>query len=396
MRFCKVLDTFFIILLINSAYCDSENKYSDSKKPSDACNGKENDQNDYCSKLEAKKLTRLDGVEVGFSREVKVEGDKILHLSTLNMKPLLFEIKDFLTKKECSHIISLATKVGIKSSVTHQETNVDGIRIMDNNGDKMLDITEMKITIEDNYDIYLDDADIRTLYADLEIDPNKDDIVTKDEMLKLSPKDLRAYLNNLVTTSPIKKSRFSEQAWIFPNEHKDKLLDTITDRLKNILELPPVLIDKYNAIQVVHYGRHGHYNAHQDSGSTDQPCCHLHSNKKCSICRYLTFMLYLNDVEEGGETAFPIANNETFNIHTFRQSGNTHLNSRCNQANLRVKPELGKAVIWYNHLVDEETGWLGDLDDYTWHGGCPVTKGTKWIMNRWINVSPDREIDLRI
>lgn len=28
--------------------------------------------------------------------------------------------------------------------------------------------------------------------------------------------------------------------------------------------------------------------------------------------RYLTVLYFLNDVEEGGETAFPVANNETF------------------------------------------------------------------------------------
>ena len=28
--------------------------------------------------------------------------------------------------------------------------------------------------------------------------------------------------------------------------------------------------------------------------------------------RYLTFIMYLNDVEEGGETAFPIADNATY------------------------------------------------------------------------------------
>lgn len=30
------------------------------------------------------------------------------------------------------------------------------------------------------------------------------------------------------------------------------------------------------------------------------------------LCRYLTVLYFLNDVEEGGETAFPVADNETF------------------------------------------------------------------------------------
>ena len=32
----------------------------------------------------------------------------------------------------------------------------------------------------------------------------------------------------------------------------------------------------------------------------------------CWFCRYLTVLYFLNVVEEGGETAFPIADNKTY------------------------------------------------------------------------------------
>ena len=32
-----------------------------------------------------------------------------------------------------------------------------------------------------------------------------------------------------------------------------------------------------------------------------------------NICRYITILYYLNDVEEGGETAFPVADMKDFN-----------------------------------------------------------------------------------
>lgn len=33
---------------------------------------------------------------------------------------------------------------------------------------------------------------------------------------------------------------------------------------------------------------------------------------------------------------------------------------------------------------------MGEVDDYSLHGGCLVTRGTKWIANNWINVDPSR------
>ena len=45
--------------------------------------------------------------------------------------------------------------------------------------------------------------------------------------------------------------------------------------------------------------------------------------------------------------------------------------------------------MWYNHYVDEKTHWLGSMDEYSWHGGCAVTKGVKWIANYWIVVTDD-------
>ena len=66
----------------------------------------------------------------------------------------------------------------------------------------------------------------------------------------------------------------------------------------------------------------------------------------------------------------------------------------CHKSNLRVKPEKGKAILWYSHLIDEKTGWLGQSDPYSFHGGCDVIKGTKWIANNWITVSENRTKDI--
>jgi hypothetical protein len=52
-------------------------------------------------------------------------------------------------------------------------------------------------------------------------------------------------------------------------------------------------------------------------------CPEMHCNQRgrrvLSVCnivglRYITILYFLNDVEEGGETAFPVADNATFSI----------------------------------------------------------------------------------
>jgi len=51
--------------------------------------------------------------------------------------------------------------------------------------------------------------------------------------------------------------------------------------------------------------------------------------------------------------------------------------------------------MWYNHVTDKSTGWLSDLDLMSYHGGCDVMKGHKWIVNNWINIIGKNWDDLR-
>ena len=49
--------------------------------------------------------------------------------------------------------------------------------------------------------------------------------------------------------------------------------------------------------------------------------------------------------------------------------------------------------MWYNHLLDEESGWMGAMDDYSLHGGCDIHEGIKWIANNWITASYKEDAD---
>lgn len=68
--------------------------------------------------------------------------------------------------------------------------------------------------------------------------------------------------------------------------------------------------------------------------------------------RTWTFMIYLNDVDAGGETNFP-------------------------ELSLEFKPSVGKAVIWNSLLPN------GDVNPATLHWAKPVITGEKFVITKW-------------
>ena len=78
--------------------------------------------------------------------------------------------------------------------------------------------------------------------------------------------------------------------------------------------------------------------------------------------RNWTFMIYLNDVEEGGETDFP-------------------------ELGLKFHPKRGKAVIWKNLLPN------GEGNRYTLHAGRPPVKGTKYIITKWFRTGVKPQVE---
>ncbi|KAM3260449.1 hypothetical protein ACQJBY_051608 [Aegilops geniculata] len=81
-----------------------------------------------------------------------------------------------------------------------------------------------------------------------------------------------------------------------------------------------------------------------------------------------SFLLYLTDVEEGGETMFPYENGDNMNIgYDYEQ---------C--IGLKVKPRKGDGLLFYSLMVN------GTIDPTSLHGSCPVVKGEKWVATKWI------------
>ena len=73
--------------------------------------------------------------------------------------------------------------------------------------------------------------------------------------------------------------------------------------------------------------------------------------------RLATIMVYMEDVQAGGATAFP-------------------------NTGIRIPVSKGDAAFWINLRTS------GLVDRLTHHGGCPVLVGSKWITNKWVGYLP--------
>jgi len=139
----------------------------------------------------------------------------------------------------------------------------------------------------------------------------------------------------------------------FLRDSVDPLMKSIDDRIEKIIGISP---DKYEDLQVVHYQPGQFYKAHWDACDPKKdPRC-VEDHKKGGL-RFATFIIYLNDDMEGGETEFPLMNR-------------------------KISPEKGKGVLFFD-LEDN----LTERRELSKHAGLPPTSGEKWMCNKWIRLN---------
>ncbi|KAK9812646.1 hypothetical protein WJX72_001216 [[Myrmecia] bisecta] len=203
------------------------------------------------------------------------------------------------------------------------------------------------------------------------MDRNKAEHVVNLAKARLAPSVLALRKEDTETTT--RDVRTSSGTFIARNEDKEGVLAWIEDRTAQLTGLPVAHGEPFN---VLRYQLGQHYDAHYDVFDPE-------SYGPQPSQRMATVLFYLTDVEEGGETIFPLEGK-----HGLDRLQNINYKS-CSEG-LKYKPRAGDALLFWSLHPN------GTFDRHALHGGCPVIKGEKFVATKWIRDkcfgSCDREL----
>ena len=146
------------------------------------------------------------------------------------------------------------------------------------------------------------------------------------------------------------ESRTSENCWIEHNANET--VHEVSKRFSILVQMPIRNAEQY---QLVYYKKGAEYKPHFDS--FDYETDDGKKNWEPGGQRMITVIAYLNDVEEGGETGFP-------------------------ELGINIPPKKGDAVVFHN-TVSNDAHTHPKINPRSLHGGMPVIKGEKWMVNLW-------------
>jgi prolyl 4-hydroxylase len=131
--------------------------------------------------------------------------------------------------------------------------------------------------------------------------------------------------------------------------HREQTVD-IDKRIAAVTHFP---VENGEHLYLLRYGDKQEYKPHYDWFASDLGPEWKEMVERTGQ-RYATMIIYLSEVEKGGETSFP-------------------------KINLKIKPNRGDALLFYDMTP------MGEVDDMSLHGGEVVEQGEKWIVTKWIH-----------
>ena len=140
----------------------------------------------------------------------------------------------------------------------------------------------------------------------------------------------------------INNNRISKTTWF--KSHENEIVSKCSNIAKQLTNKNDNNLEN---LQLVYYSVGGYFKPHYDATKNTDV-------ETTVTSREYTLLIYLNDVEEGGETVFPYLN-------------------------LEIKPKKGKGILF--RTLDDNDRIIHE----SLHGGKPVIKGEKWVCNNWIH-----------
>ncbi|AEE86574.1 putative prolyl 4-hydroxylase 8 [Arabidopsis thaliana] len=159
-------------------------------------------------------------------------------------------------------------------------------------------------------------------------------------------------------------SRVRTSSGTFLNRGHDEIVEEIENRISDFTFIPP---ENGEGLQVLHYEVGQRYEPHHDYFFDE-------FNVRKGGQRIATVLMYLSDVDEGGETVFPAAKGNVSDVPWWDEL------SQCGKEGLSVLPKKRDALLFWSMKPD------ASLDPSSLHGGCPVIKGNKWSSTKWFHV----------
>ena len=175
--------------------------------------------------------------------------------------------------------------------------------------------------------------------------------------------------------------RTSKQAWV--TKSHDETVAEIEARIATWAMLP---VENGEDLQVASYEEGETFKEHYDffHGNLTSP----------GGQRVSTVLMYLSDVESGGETTFPRSTkliNSGAHHPDVRDNNRSWSPSPCGKiGEVSVKPRKGDAILFFS-LTPSAVADYSSL-----HVGCPVVKGKKWTATKWIHLEPFEQKGLQV
>lgn len=161
-------------------------------------------------------------------------------------------------------------------------------------------------------------------------------------------------------------SQIRTSSGMFFRRGEDPVIEEVERRIAEFSMIPA---ENGEGIQMLHYEIGQKYEAHYDYFHDA-----VNSAPEKGGQRIATVLMYLSDIEEGGETVFPSGKG----VEGLEKREDW---SACAKRGAAVHPKKGDALLFFSLDLNQQ------LDTHSLHASCPVILGNKWSATKWMHVA---------